>query len=285
MTGTISALGLAEPILLRAIAGVALAAIVAGGAVRVQALTRGGWLAAILCGTVCAAAGWKWAWLLVIYFIAAAVVSRARRNEKQHRIGDVVSKGAARDASQVLANGGVYVAAAVIAFVSSDSLYAWGALGALAASSADTWATEIGVLSGGRPTSIVSRTHVRPGESGGVTATGFAGALAGASLVAIAAVLLGFPLGAAVAAIIAGMAGCIIDSLLGVAIQDRRFCARCNVTTERFIHGCGAVTRHVGGIQWVDNDVVNALATFFGFCVSCTLYLIMAGILARAASG
>ena len=269
----ITVVALGSPVLERAALGLFLALGVALAAFAARSLDRSGVVAATLCGTVAAAAGWPWAVLLVAYFVASSLVSHAGRAAKEARAGNVTAKGGRRDAAQVLANGGIFALAAAATLLSGSRIWVWGALGALAASAADTWSTEIGLLWGGTPRTIVSRTIVRSGESGGVTAVGTTGALAGAALVAACAAMLGFPPGAALASLGAGFGGALVDSILGETVQERRFCDGCATRTEQAVHGCGTPTRRIGGIRSLDNDVVNALATLAGFLIG-----IMTGI-------
>lgn len=276
MTDTISTILLADGFGARLTVGLVLAGATAVAARRGGLLTRGGAVAACVLGAASTVAGWGWAATLVLYFAAAAMISRIGKRTKQRLTGSVVGKGGARDAAQVLANGGIYCAAALGASTARTSLaplLTWGALGALAASSADTWATEIGVLSGRRPRNIVGRSFVQLGMSGGVTLPGLVGALVGASVVAVAGWYAGLPHGAALAAVGAGWAGAVFDSLLGATVQQRRMCDSCGSDTELAVHTCGTATRHVAGIRWIDNDVVNLLATMAGFGLSAALYL------------
>lgn len=290
MTETISAVLLDDTVAGRAVAGLLLAVVVALVARAANALSWSGVAAAVLCGTACSAAGWAWAFVLIAYFVVASLVSRMGRAQKAHRTRSVVAKGGARDAVQVLANGGVYSAAAIAAVIASGAwgaapgvaLWAWGGLGALAVSAADTCATEIGVLAGWTPRTLIRRTYVKPGMSGGVTLPGIAGALAGAASVAALGSVAGFPGGATLAALATGWAGAMIDSLLGATIQQRRRCDSCAEDTELLIHPCGSATRHIAGLHWVNNDVINFLATLAGFFLSAALYLVVAGPFSRS---
>lgn len=261
----------------RAAVGLALALVVAVAARAARALDWSGVAAAVLCGSACAAAGWSWAITLIGYFVAASLISQIGAARKQQRIRSVVAKGGSRDAAQVLANGGVYSAAALASLVYPHPVWAWAGLGALAASSADTWATEIGLLAGWRPSDIVKRTSVREGMSGGVTFPGLVGALFGATAVAVIASFAGFPRGATLAAVVSGWTGAIIDSLLGSSIQQRRRCDSCAEDTELMVHSCGTPTRHLAGIRWMNNDVINLLAATAGLLLSAALYLAIAG--------
>jgi uncharacterized protein (TIGR00297 family) len=258
----------------RALPGLALSLVAAGVAWRAGSLSRSGFVAATVCGTLCVMAGWSWAWLLILYFIASAALSRAGDAAKQALTASLVAKGGARDATQVFANGGVYAVGAVLAAGFGVSWLAWGAVCALAASSADTWATEIGVGLGGRPRSIINRTYVRPGESGGVTGLGLIGSAGGAAWIGLVAMLTGFPGALGMATLLAGFAGSVVDSILGATVQEKRRCDACNEPTERAIHRCGSPTRRAGGIAGLNNDVVNLLATFAGLILGVMVYWI-----------
>lgn len=258
----------------RAIAGVILALGAAAAAWRAGSLSRSGFMAATVSGTLCVSAGWNWALVLALYFVAAMTLSFAGKEAKEALTRGVVAKGGARDASQVIANGGVYSIAAVVAATLGASWLAWGAIGALAAASADTWATEVGVGLGGTPRSILSRTYVRSGESGGVTAAGLIGSASGAAWVGLTAMTVGFPRTLGVAALIVGFLGSIIDSLLGAAIQERLWCDVCKEATERPIHLCGSPARRAGGIAGLNNDVVNLLSTCAGLVLGVMAYWI-----------
>jgi uncharacterized protein (TIGR00297 family) len=277
MSETILALGGQLSLAGRAAAGAALSVVIAGIAWRAGSLNRSGLAAAVVCGTLSLTGGWGWGALLLLYFVAASVLSQAGRREKELRIGGIVSKGGGRDAVQVFANGGVYsLAAALTATVTAPWLAA-GALGALAAASADTWGTEIGTWRGGSPRSIVSRTTVRTGESGGITTIGTVGSFAGAAWVGLAAIALGFSSGLGIASVIAGAGGALVDSVAGATIQERRWCARCAEPTERTVHLCGCATDRVGGIRGLDNDLINLLSTVTGFLLGVVVYWIANG--------
>ncbi|MEO7042130.1 MAG: DUF92 domain-containing protein [Gemmatimonadaceae bacterium] len=259
----------------RSVAGLILSVAIAGIAWRAGSLSRSGILAAAACGTLCVAAGWGWASVLILYFLAASALSRAGSDAKDDRTRGVVAKGGARDAAQVLANGGVYSALAIFAANSGNPLLAWGAVGALAAASSDTWATEIGVGLGGTPRSIVTWTYVRSGESGGITAPGLVGSAAGAAWIGLVAMLAGLPHGVAIGALFAGIGGSLVDSLLGATVQERRRCDVCNESTERIVHVCGSTTRRVGGIAHLDNDAVNLLSTVAGVLLGMTAFFLV----------
>jgi uncharacterized membrane protein len=239
-------------VIARALAGLLIALTVALAARRAHALSLVGATAAIVVGVIAVAAGWAWGVLLIAYFVASIALSRLRSAEKAARTGDVVAKGGARDAFQVVANGGLF------------------AVMALAASTADTWATEIGSLATRPPRSILTWRPVAPGTSGGVNVLGMLAMIAGAAFIAYGgrALALEVPI---LAVVLGGFLGAIADSVVGATLQDRRWCDTCQKSTERLVHGCGTATRHAGGITVVDNDLVNLIATFAGAAIAAFL--------------
>jgi len=245
-------------------AGVALA--ISLIAHRARSLDTGGAIAATVAGTLAVLAGWRWAVLLVVYFVSASALSHFGAARKDAQTSGVVEKGGTRDAWQVLANGGVFALAAGIAVAFPQHEHRWLALGigALAASASDTWATEIGTLYGGAPRSILNWSPVPVGMSGGVTIVGAVAAIAGAAFIGLASLALGWPVRIAVASIVGGIAGSTLDSILGATLQQRRWCERCNRATERLVHDCGTPTRPMGGFAALNNDTVNVLCGLAG---------------------
>jgi uncharacterized protein (TIGR00297 family) len=234
---------------------------------RARALSWSGAILATIVGTACVAAGWSWGALLLAFFVTSTLLSRVGRGAKERRTDGIVAKGGERDAVQVLANGGVFAAcAAAFALSPSPGSQALAA-GALAASTADTWATEIGTLVGRSPRSIVSLRVVPAGTSGGITIPGTLASVAGAAMIGAIARVLGWPSAIAWWALGGGVAGAVADSLLGAVLQARRRCPLCNILTERRVHPCGTVTVPAGGLAWLDNDAVNALSAVCGALV------------------
>ncbi|PYO26718.1 MAG: DUF92 domain-containing protein, partial [Gemmatimonadetes bacterium] len=131
---------------------------------RVKWLSRGGLIAACAVGAGTTwGLGWAGLALLAAFFLSGSLLSQvAERGE-----------GPRRTARQVLANGGVATLAALLG--------AWtAAAGAIAAAAADTWATEIGAFSPFPPRLLTSGRRVARGTSGGITALGTLGGVAGA---------------------------------------------------------------------------------------------------------
>jgi len=260
----------------RALAGFLLAGALAFSARAVRALSQGGAVAALAVGTAAAIAGWSWAIILITFFLTSTGLSRFRRAKREARIGRIVEKGDERDAFQVLANGGVFAAAALMGAATGQGLWGVAALGALAAAAADTWATEVGTLVGRLPRSIVSFKVLPAGTSGAVTLPGTLASLAGAGTIAGVAYLTGAgPI--PVATFVGGLAGAVADSLVGATIQERRWCDVCFEATERRVHSCGETTRVTGGIPGARNDFVNVVCTVVGSIVAAGVALMANG--------
>lgn len=256
-------------ILARVASAIAIALTISLLARRARALNDSGAVAATIIGTLALLAGWRWGVLLLLYFASSSALSRVGTKTKGRRTSGVIGKGGARDALQVLANGGVFALAAALAVAlpHDDRWLALGA-GALAASASDTWGTEIGTLIGGTPRSILNFERIPVGMSGGVTIAGTLAAVAGAMFVALAAALLAWPARVAIASAVGGIAGSTFDSVLGASLQVRRWCDRCQRASERDVHDCGAPTRWAGGFVWLTNDAVNLACGMIGGLVA-----------------
>jgi uncharacterized membrane protein len=158
----------------------------------------------------------------------------------------------------------VFVLAALGSLVHPHATWQLLGAGGLAASAADTWATELGTLAPAPPRSILTGRVVHVGTSGGVTTVGLLAGLAAAVFIGVVAGMSGWPWQAAIAAFAGGVAGCLADSLLGAALQVRRRCERCGMATEQQVHYCGTPTIVTGGLKLLDNDGVNAASSAIG---------------------
>ena len=240
--------------------GFFLALIVAYLAYRAHSLNKSGAMAAMIVGTIVfGVGGWQWAVLLLLFFITSSALSRMFKKRKQG-LDEKFSKGHERDAGQVFGNGGLATAFVLVHALYPESTLGWvGFAAALAAVNADTWATELGVLNPTPPRLITDlRKRVEKGTSGGISFFGTFASLMGAAVIALpAAWFTGnwslFPLIS-----LAGLAGSLIDSLLGGTVQAMYYCPTDKKETEKHpLHTCGTQTVHIRGWMWLDNDWVN----------------------------
>ena len=171
------------------------------------------------------------------------------------------------------ANGGLGALLAAGLALWPDQGWLWLAYaGAMAAVNADTWATEVGVLSRTPPRLVTNGRVVARGTSGAITVLGTLAALGAAALVALLAALFSPPgqrLLLAGAVMLGGLAGSLFDSLLGATRQAIYHCPACQQETERHpTHTCGSPTTLLRGWRWMDNDVVNFLCSLAGAVVA-----------------
>jgi uncharacterized protein (TIGR00297 family) len=231
------------------------AAAVALVAWRLGALSWSGVVAAAAVGgAVLGFAGLGPALLLVLFFVSSSALSLLPGGGERAR----------RDARQVLANGGLAALAALL--MREEPLAATAFLGALAAATADTWATEIGLRLGKSPRSPLTWRRQAPGTSGAVSFPGTAGAALGACAVGLLGRCLTADVGTPVAAVgLAGWLAALIDSLLGAGLQAVYRCPRCGRSPQVARHEeCSVRAVRVSGVPGLDNDVVNWLATGAG---------------------
>ena len=279
---------------------------------RRRALSESGVLGAIIIGTtIFGFGGWAWGTLLVVFFVSSSALSHFKESLKAS-LAEKFSKGHERDLAQALANGGAGALIALCSVIWPDPILGprpilWAAfVGALATVNADTWATELGVLSKAKPRLVTNGHPVEVGTSGAITLVGTLAALIGSTLIAIlGAVVAGqwalerafqfmqryplfdpcqpacliqfgfFPV--LYAGTVSGLLGSLFDSFLGATVQAMYFCDRCGKETERYpTHTCGNRTRQLRGWRWLDNDWVNFLSSVVGAAVAAGLWLWLA---------
>jgi uncharacterized protein (TIGR00297 family) len=261
------------------ILGFILASIIALLAWRVGSLSASGaWAAVITGGLIFGLGGLPWALLLLTFFITSSALSRVFKQRKAS-LAEKFSKGDRRDWGQVLANGAFGALLAISFFIHTHREWVWMAFaGCMAAVNADTWSTELGVLSTIQPRMITSGQKVERGTSGGVTLVGSLAAVGGAGLIAMVALIFNPPqswLTSLGIIILAGVAGAFIDSLLGATVQAIYWCPTCQKETERQpVHICGTTTYQVRGWSWVKNDLVNFICSFTGAIVAAGLWFL-----------
>lgn len=260
--------------------GLSFGGVIAAAAWKAGALSLSGALAAALSGgLIFGLGGLDWAVLLLVFFISSSLLSRAFGRRKAS-LNEKFSKGHRRDWGQVLANGGLGALLVILATISGDQSLWWAAyIGTMAAVNADTWATELGVLSPTAPRLVTSGKVVERGTSGGITLLGSLASLAGAALIGGTAALLrpesgvGLALAAAAGG---GMLGSLVDSFLGATLQAIYTCPACQKETERYpTHTCGTPTVQVRGLSWLNNDWVNLLCALSGAVGAVLLWIVL----------
>jgi uncharacterized protein (TIGR00297 family) len=264
------------------LAGTAAAAVIGWTAYHYRSLTASGGLAASVVGAIIlGVGGWPWAALLLAFFLSSSLLSNAFRGKKRS-LEEASSKGTRRDAGQVIGNGAVPAFFALIHGILPSETWPWvGFAASLAAVNADTWATEVGVLSPTAPRLITQPSRAVPaGTSGGISVPGLLAAGTGAAFIATLAILLAGSAGvkadggAWIGILAAGMLGSLFDSGLGATVQTMYYCPREGKETEKHPrHGCGTATLYLRGWRWLNNDWVNLGCAAFGATVVLVLNL------------
>jgi uncharacterized protein (TIGR00297 family) len=260
--------------------GFLISIVVAYGAYQRGSLSRGGALWAVAVGTILFGLGDGMAGTALLgFFLSSTALGRVRKgtraeDDPQAPGAGIVDKGGRRDAVQVLANGGPAAAFCLLYAVTGELALYVGALGALAAANADTWATEIGMMAGKTPRHVLTLREVPAGTSGGVTVPGTLGLIAGALFIALITFLQPAPgVGPrSLMVLLGGVLGAMADTVLGATVQEVRSCQACGAETEQPRHSCGGTTRVVRGITGIDNDTVNAIATALGGMTAALLW-------------
>ena len=185
-------------------------------------------------------AGTNWLLLIILFLVMSLVATRYSKKYKRS-LGQFEG---GRTSKNVISNG--VVACFMAAFGGYYLPFVAGFIGAIATATADTLASEIGVLDQ-NPRLITTFQKVDPGTNGAVSTLGTAVGIFGAAIIGFASYLLGImsnPLIAITVAIISGTVGCFMDSILGALFENR-----------------GMIT----------NEHVNLLATIVGALVGIVL--------------
>lgn len=243
---------------------IVLIAIACIGGYSIKSLSLSGSIMAFFTGC-CIAIGFKWQGLFVLglFFASSSIWSKFKKKQKE-KLGDILEKGERRDYIQVLANGSVASMSALLFYLTNDEIWMLGFFVSIAAANSDTWASEIGVLSKGKPFYLLTLQRVERGTSGAVSLLGFLASLAGASIIAVSVAVL-FPIPSfsyLFIIILLGFLGSLVDTLLGATLQARYTCQACGILTEKSLH-CGEQTKLTKGLSWCNNDTVNWLSIVF----------------------
>ncbi len=200
------------------------------------------------------AGGWSWLTAPLAFLISSSVWTRWPGASRE--------RDRTRHARQVLANGLPGMVFAAVALVLSDPRFGVAVAASFAAAAADTWATEWGGSFGGRPLSLRTFRTVPPGQSGAISLVGTLATVAGAAFIAVLCAATGMILWKyALWVTLAGTAGSLLDSLAGAWVQGLW-----NGPTGELHETppAGKKSRLLRGLRWVDNDIVNLIATTSG---------------------
>ncbi len=215
---------------------------------------------------------------LLVFFLTSSFLTKRGKTVKEPIERELHENPGARNIRQVLATSGAAVFFAILYYFTKTEIAIVGFFSAFAASNADTWASEWGVLSEKMPFSIVTFKPVERGLSGGITVLGLAASVLGSLLIAVLYFLARLSIVSIPRALmyggivlVSGFFGSIIDSILGATLQAKYLSTHTGKVTEKPVSD-GKANLRVNGLAFVTNNMVNfissSLAAVLGFVLS-----------------
>ncbi|SMO90554.1 DUF92 domain-containing protein [Fodinibius sediminis] len=207
-----------------------------------QRLSLDGMFAATVIGTIVFGfGGWAMVFIVLLFFISSSLISGSR---------EAYADEVRRSGIQVWANGFWLITFLVLAVILETNILLIGSLSAVAAATADTWATELRDKRSNGTYLVTTFKPVAPGTDGGVSIRGTIWASIGSLLIAlVSAYFFSLGIGAFLIIFAAGFSGCLIDSYFGAAFQQNNRPVSIPFRQE--------------GIR-IDNNLVNAISTGLG---------------------
>ncbi|XP_034019157.1 transmembrane protein 19 [Thalassophryne amazonica] len=251
-------------------------------ALKRQSLDGSGALAALLVGFVLTMANYSFFSSLLVFFYTCSKLTRWGGAQKK-KIDAEYKEGGQRNWVQVFCNGGVPTELALLYMIEvgpceipvdftkqfSASWMCLSLLGALACSTGDTWASEVGpVLSQSQPRLITTWKEVPAGTNGGVTPIGLAASFLGGltvgvtyfvtQLLLVSDLHLAAPQWPVIAyGAVAGLLGSMLDSFLGAHLQYSGF----DSNIGKVVSYESATTQRICGKPILDNNAVNLFSS------------------------
>ncbi len=232
-------------------------------------LDLGGNIAAFFLGTtILFLTDWFWIFPLLFFFFSGSFLSQWKKDLKTELTHWQEVSG--RNVFQVFANASIALLPAFFYNQTHELYWLYCYMAAIAAMTADTWASELGMVGKSSAYSILSFKPVAHGLSGAVSARGLLMAVAGGLIVPVFLRLV-YPSVSWLVIVLIGFSawlGQIVDSILGATIQARYICPVCNHPVE-FSKHCHQQTSLSQGWRFINNHWVN-------FISSCAAMLIFA---------
>lgn len=226
-----------------------------------RALDFSGSFMSFLIGTaVVLANGLEFLAVLLTFFISSTILTKWKSSSKKQLEEDLYEKTGTRDWQQVFANGAMGMVAAILYWLHPTEAFAFAYYASFAAANADTWASEIGVLSKKPPISIIHFRRMERGISGGVSLLGLVASAMGAYLIGLLYGLFTSDWVGTILLTLIGFAASLLDSVLGAIFQPAYFNREKGKLTEKAVDA-DRLNEKVKGISWFDNDVVNFICT------------------------
>ena len=220
-----------------------------------HAITPAGMVAALLTALTLYTLGGPWLGAsLLIFFILGSAVSKIKSEHKKR--AEALQEGSeARSWQQVLANSFPAVILVWLNYALPEStIFMFLAFTVFSAAAADTFSSEIGMLSKGRVFNILNGHTIPNGVSGGVSLMGLLAGVIGSGLLSLLVVPEFGWRGFFYAALL-GMSGSIIDSILGASVQ-RKFKGETTPIQDKALQ---SGDKPVKGFKFISNNSVNLI--------------------------
>jgi uncharacterized protein (TIGR00297 family) len=179
-------------------------------------------LGGVLCCAIYVGAGYTGLAMVAFFFLLGTAATTWRKQEK-HFLPSQAAESGIRHSGQVLANGGVAAICGLfmVAWPAQKELFEIMMASALASATADTLSSELGIVFGKKSYNILSWKPDQRGMDGVVSLEGFLIGLVGAGFIACV-----YALGNAwsyrlLIITLAGVAGNLVDSVLGASLERR----------------------------------------------------------------
>ena len=246
-------------------------------------LTMDGALAGYFIGIIIMGVGaWTLGAGLLTFFIVGSLATKL--NKKSQKEVSFEKSSSKRDSMQALAKAGFasFVAFLILVYP-GDLTIEIIVIAALGSSLADTMGTEIGIFSKSTPRYVLKPWQkLKKGESGAISIIGTLASLISAFFYTVFLFALSlidpslhksFPLSFLALIPIAAVIGMLLDSILGIKLQEQRICQVCGSKVETKTH-CEMETNKYSGFSFINNDLVNFIATSLGGIVAGLLFII-----------
>ncbi|DBA02000.1 TPA: hypothetical protein N0F65_000247 [Lagenidium giganteum] len=245
-----------------------------------QSLDQSGAVAAFAVGFLTLACGYRFGALLLGFYFTGSKLTKVRAHVKV-QLDENYKVGGQRSAGQVLACSAIATMIAVyhillfgdaersISFSQSkvSAILLTSYIGHYACCAADTWASELGVLSKSNPVLITTLKRVPPGTNGAISLVGTVASVLGGAFMGVLYLIVSlFSSTAQVHVItlgaIMGLIGSLIDSLLGATVQSTWYNRKSKkICAEGAPHNSADATyERLAGINVLTNEQVNLVS-------------------------
>jgi len=245
--------------------GMLLSASVVGGVFLLGFLSLDALFAAFLVGVVALGFGnLSYVAVLGIFFISSSLLT-VLSHYTNPAVAANEHKPARRSGKQVWSNAFFFASFLLLAFLFSSPAWSIAAVCALATATADTWATEVGMMPKHHTTvSIASFKVVPQGTDGGISVFGTLAALLGSALMAATFMVFSYKDQVPIFILISvcGFIGSLVDSMLGATVQQKALqltrtillfedTTFSNHKVNWISTGIGGILGYVGYILWL----------------------------------